>query len=119
MVGLKRSPIAITSSPQKMLRVGEKFEYSLKYTGGGPFVRFTFNNVPKWARVEGRIIGTPTQRDIGLSKPITIVGMSHGTGQQSFSISVQPPLVKGVENTKPMETAAYKIHRNGCRSNAA
>ena len=104
MVGLKRSPIAITSSPQKMLRVGEKFEYSLKYTGGGPFVRFTFNNVPKWARVEGRIIGTPTQRDIGLSKPITIVGMSPwGPGQQSFSISVQPPLVK----------REWKIQANG------
>ena len=104
MVGLKRSPIAITSTPKKMLRVGEEFEYSLKYTGGGPFVRFTFNNVPKWARVEGRIIGTPTQRDIGLSKPITIVGMSPwGPGQQSFSISVQPPLVK----------REWKIQANG------
>ena len=104
MVGLKRSPIAITSLPQKMIRVGEEFEYSLKYTGGGPFVRFTFNNVPKWARVEGRIIGTPTQRDLGLSKPINIVGMSQwGPGQQSFSLSVQPPLV----------TREWKIHANG------
>ena len=87
-----------------MIRVGEEFEYSLKYTGGGPFVRFTFNNVPKWARVEGRIIGTPTQRDIGLSKPINIVGMSQwGPGQQSFSLSVQPPLV----------TREWKVHANG------
>ncbi len=95
MVGLMRSPLAITSEPQKMIRVGQEFEYALEYTGGGPFVRFTFNNVPKWAKIEGRIIGTPTSKDLGLSKPITIVGMSPwGPGQQRFSISVQPPLVK-------------------------
>jgi hypothetical protein len=95
MVGLMRSPLAITSEPQKMIRVGQEFEYAIEYTGGGPFVRFTFNNVPKWAKIEGRIIGTPTLRDLGLSKPITIVGMSPwGPGQQRFSLSVQPPLVK-------------------------
>ena len=104
MVGLMRSPIAITSAPKKMLRVGENFEYNLKYTGGGSFVRFTFNNVPKWANVEGRIVGVPSQRDLGLSKPITIVGMSPwGPGQQSFSLSVLPPLV----------SREWKIQANG------
>jgi len=104
MVGLMRSPIAITSSPKKMLRVGENFEYNLKYTGGGSFVRFTFNNIPKWAKIEGRIIGTPSQKDLGLSKPITIVGMSPwGPGQQSFSLSVLPPLV----------SRQWKIQANG------
>ena len=129
MVGLMRSPLAITSEPQKMIRVGQEFEYAIEYTGGGPFVRFTFNNVPKWAKIEGRIIGTPTIRDRGLSKPITIVGMSPwGPGQQRFSLSVQPPLVKrewkiqvngrpvltrynglGVEATLPPGTGSWKF----------
>ena len=129
MVGLMRSPLAITSEPQKMIRVGQGFEYAIEYTGGGPFVRFTFNNVPKWAKIEGRIIGTPTLKDLGLSKPITIVGMSPwGPGQQRFSVSVQPPLVKrdwkiqvngrsiltrynglGVEATLPPGTGNWKL----------
>ena len=129
MVGLMRSPLAITSEPQKMIRVGQEFEYAIEYTGGGPFVRFTFNNVPKWAKVEGRIIGTPSLRDLGLSKPITIVGMSPwGPGQQRFSVSIQPPLVKrewkiqvngrpvltrynglGVEATLPPGTGTWKL----------
>ena len=132
MVGLMRSPLAITSEPQKMIRVGQEFEYSIEYTGGGPFVRFTFNNVPKWAKIEGRIIGTPTLRDLGLSKPITIVGMSPwGPGQQRFSVSVQPPLVKrewkiqvngrpvltrynglGVEATLPPGTGNWKLTKD-------
>ena len=132
MVGLMRSPLAITSEPQKMIRVGQEFEYAIEYTGGGPFVRFTFNNVPNWAKIEGRIIGTPTLRDLGLSEPITIVGMSPwGPGQQRFSVSVQPPLVKrewkiqvngrpvltrynglGVEATLPAGTGSWKLTKD-------
>ena len=132
MVGLMRSPLSITSEPQKMIRAGQEFEYALEYTGGGPLVRFTFNNVPKWAKIEGRIIGTPTLRDLGLSKPITIVGMSPwGPGQQRFSVSVQPPLVKrdwkiqvngrtvltrynglGVEATLPPGTGNWKFTKD-------
>ncbi len=93
MVGKKTSPFVITSNPRKTVRVGERFDYAIKFTGV-PFANFKFNTLPKWMKFEGRLTGIPTTKDIGLSKPMSIVGMSPlGPGQQIFSINVLPPLV--------------------------
>ena len=93
MVGRKTSPFVITSNPQKTVRVGERFEYSLKFTGV-PAANFKFNTLPEWMKFEGRLTGIPTTKDLGISKPVSIVGMSSlGPGQQIFSINVLPPLV--------------------------
>ena len=93
MVGRKTSPFVITSNPKKTVRVGERFEYSIKFTGV-PTANFKFNTLPEWMKFEGLLTGIPTAKDLGLSKPISIVGMSPlGPGQQIFSINVLPPLV--------------------------
>ena len=93
MVGRKTSPFVITSNPRKTVRVGERFEYSIKFTGV-PAANFKFNTLPEWMKFEGRLTGIPTTKDLGISKPVSIVGMSTlGPGQQIFSINVLPPLV--------------------------
>ncbi len=103
MVGTKKSPFVITSSPKKTVRVGQKFEYPIKFTGV-PFASFKLNTLPEWIKFEGLLTGIPATKDIGVSKRISIVGMSPlGPGQQIFTINVLPPLV----------TPEWKIHVNG------
>jgi hypothetical protein len=103
MIGRKTWPFVITSDPPKQIRVGERLEYPIKFTGV-PFANFKFNALPQWIKFEGRLTGIPTTGDIGISKRISIVGMSPlGPGQQIFTINVLPPLV----------TPEWKIHVNG------
>jgi len=103
MVGIGTAPFVITSEPRKTVRVGEKFEYPIKFTGV-PFASFKINTLPEWIKFEGLLTGIPTQKDIGISKKISIVGMSPlGPGQQIFSINVLPPLV----------APEWKVHVNG------
>ncbi|MFP6875160.1 MAG: LamG-like jellyroll fold domain-containing protein [Verrucomicrobiales bacterium] len=103
MVGILRSPFLITSEPRKTVRVGERFNYAIQYTGV-PFAEFTIKPLPEWIKFEGILTGIPTTKDIGVSKRIAIVGMSTlGPEQQLFAINVLPPLV----------TPEWKIHVDG------
>ena len=102
-VGRKIWPFVITSVPPQKIRVGQRLEYSINLTGV-PLVDFKFNTLPEWMKFEGRLTGIPATEDIGVSKRISIVGMStRGPGQQIFTINVLPPLV----------TPEWKIHVNG------
>ena len=93
LVGSKRAPIIITSEPQKTIRVGETFNYSVEFTGA-PYVQFRFIGLPDWLKFEGRITGTPTIENLGLSKRITITGICPwGPAQQEFKLNVLPALI--------------------------
>jgi hypothetical protein len=93
LVGSKRAPIIITSEPTKTIRVGETFNYSVEFTGA-PYVQFRFIGLPDWLKFEGRITGTPTKENMGLSERITITGICPwGPAQQEFKLKVLPALI--------------------------
>ena len=108
LVGRKTSPFVITSTPKETIHVGERFDYAIKFTGV-PTASFKFNTLPDWIKFEGQLTGIPAAKDLGVTKPISIVGMSRlGPGQQIFNIKVLPPLVapewKVLVDGKPVPT---------------